>query len=68
MNKIKLALIYIITFTCSVYGESERRAAIDIGSGSIKMAIAEVDTDQNIIINTLFEQSFPVAFQASYPI
>lgn len=42
-----------------------RRAAIDVGSGSIKVAIADVETKTNKIAQTYFQGSYPVAFQAS---
>ncbi len=43
----------------------ERRAAIDVGSGSTKVTIADVDPTDQKIIAIVFEDSFPVPYQAS---
>ena len=43
----------------------ERRAALDIGSGGTKLAIADVDKTTNKIVNMILEKSFPVPYQAS---
>lgn len=43
----------------------ERRAAIDIGSGGTKLAIADVDKTTNKIVNLILEKSFPVPYQAA---
>ncbi len=40
----------------------QTRAAIDIGSGSTKIAVAEVDTCQHRIHNMLYQQQLPVAY------
>lgn len=40
----------------------QTRAAIDIGSGSTKIAVAEVDTCQQRIHKMLFQQQLPVAY------
>ena len=42
----------------------ERRAAIDVGSGSTKVCIADIDTETNQIINILFDGSFSVPYQS----
>nr|MBA2728553.1 hypothetical protein [Parachlamydiaceae bacterium] len=66
MYKIYLYLIIpILCFAANLQSEIERRAVLDIGSGGTKVAIADVDTDNNQIIDMLFEQSFPVPYQAS---
>ena len=41
----------------------ERRAAIDVGSGSTKICIADVDPKTNKIIRVIFEKSFAVPYQ-----
>ncbi len=41
----------------------ERRAAIDVGSGSTKVCIADVDLATNQIVRVLYEGSFPVPYQ-----
>ncbi len=55
--------ILIITTALSTHflsAEIERRAAFDLGSGSIKMAVADVDTDTNSIVTVLQESKIPV--------
>lgn len=43
----------------------ERRAAFDIGSGNIKMLIADVDTDTNQLLDYIYADSYKVLFSAS---
>jgi exopolyphosphatase/guanosine-5'-triphosphate,3'-diphosphate pyrophosphatase len=43
----------------------ERRIAIDVGSGSTKVVIADIDTTTNKIIQIVYEDSFPVPYQKS---
>lgn len=54
-----------IFFLFSLDAAIERRAAIDIGSGGTKVAIADVDTETNQIVDVIFDTSFPVPYQAS---
>ncbi len=56
-----LTILQITVLDASI----ERRAAIDIGSGGTKVAIADVDRDTNQIVHVLFEKSFSVPYQAS---
>lgn len=42
----------------------ERRAAIDVGSGSTKVTIADVNATDEKIVSVIFEHSFPVPYQA----
>lgn len=51
-------------FTSTVFAAScvENRAAIDIGSGSTKIAVAEVDTCQHQIRKMLYQQQLPVPY------
>jgi exopolyphosphatase/guanosine-5'-triphosphate,3'-diphosphate pyrophosphatase len=42
----------------------ERRAVIDVGSGSTKVCIADVDVKANKIFNIILKDSHPVAYQA----
>lgn len=66
MNTKTLSIIAsFILAVCTLTADVERRAAIDIGSGGTKVAIADVDTDTNIIIEVLFENSYPVPYQSS---
>lgn len=58
-------LIISISFFSQIYADIERRAAIDIGSGGTKVAIADVDIETNEIIQILLDTSFPVPYQAS---
>lgn len=66
MKKLSiLVLITLITITSQVFSGIEKRAAIDVGSGGTKVAIAVVDTDSNKIIETILDTSFPVPYQAA---
>lgn len=49
----------------SLNSNIEMRAALDIGSGGTKVAIAEVDKTTNKIVNMILEKSFPVPYQAA---
>lgn len=66
MKSIYLSLLLLFTLFCNqINAEIERRAAIDIGSGGTKLAIADVDTETNQIIQIIDDQSFAVPYQAS---
>jgi exopolyphosphatase/guanosine-5'-triphosphate,3'-diphosphate pyrophosphatase len=69
MNKLfRLAILFLITsVSCLSATEAgtEIRAALDIGSGSTKISIAEVNKTTNQIVQTLFDGSFPVPYQVS---
>ncbi len=61
-----LLTIFFISVTITCYGANiERRAAIDVGSGSTKVTIADVDPGSGSIISIHFEEAFPVPFQAA---
>ncbi len=62
---ICLTLFFLISTYAQINAEIERRAAIDIGSGGTKLAIADVDTETNQITQVVLDTSFPVAYQAS---
>lgn len=65
MKHFPLLMLLLITSFASINADIERRAAIDIGSGGTKVAIADVDTETNQIIEVIFDTSFPVPYQAS---
>lgn len=65
MKGIIQNLIFSLLFFSNIHADVERRAAIDVGSGGTKIAIAEVDVDTRLITNVLYENSFPVPYQAS---
>src|SRR5258708_678017 len=65
MNNFYLIIFFIITAFTHVNADIERRAAIDIGSGGTKVAIGDVDTETNQIIQIVLDTSFPVPYQAS---
>lgn len=66
MKNSFVCFILLLSFCCSsIYGAIERRAAIDIGSGGTKVAIADVETDNNSIVALLFDSSYQVPYQAS---
>ncbi len=64
-KNIFLLLFLSFTLLTNVQAGVERRAAIDIGSGGTKVAIADIDTDTNQIIGMIFDKSFSVPYQAS---
>lgn len=63
MNILFCLIVFLFIFP--VYGDIERRAAIDIGSGGTKVAIADVDVDHQQIVQVIYETSFPVPYQAA---
>ena len=52
----------VFCFSVSASPCLQNRAAIDIGSGSTKIAVAEVDTCQHQIKKMLYQQQLPVAY------
>lgn len=65
-----ISLILLIVFFCGNFQAEaatllERRAAIDVGSGSTKLCIADVEPENNKILRIIHEESFPVPYQAS---
>ncbi|HEV8051286.1 MAG TPA: hypothetical protein VGP47_02245 [Parachlamydiaceae bacterium] len=65
MKHIYLVLFFGFSFFSQISADVERRAAIDIGSGGTKVAIADIDTETNQILQVVLDTSFPVAYQAS---
>lgn len=65
MKIFYLFLFILISITPHVNGGIERRAAIDVGSGGTKLAIADIDTETHQILELILENSFPVPYQAS---
>ena len=65
MKHIYLIILFIISIFTQVNADIERRAAIDIGSGGTKVAIADVDTETNQIVQIVLDTSFSVPYQAS---
>mgnify|MGYP000140159880 CR=1 FL=1 len=68
MKQFCLSLFFIVYVFTYSNADIERRSAIDIGSGGTKVAIADVDTESNQIIEILLDTSFPVPYQASLDI
>lgn len=64
-NNYYIIIIFCIFIFSDVSADIERRAAIDIGSGGTKLAIADVDTETNRIIEVIFDSSFSVPYQQS---
>lgn len=48
----------------AVHKEWERRAAVDVGSGTTKICIADVDLKTNKIVRIVLEKQFAVPYQA----
>lgn len=65
MKKIYIVILLIFSIVTQINADVERRAAIDIGSGGTKVAIADVDTETNQIIQIILDTSFSVPYQAS---
>lgn len=65
MKHVCLVFLFVVSFFTQVNAEVERRAAIDIGSGGTKVAIADIDTETNQILEIVLDTSFPVPYQAS---
>lgn len=65
MNNFSLIIFSILICFGNLYGDIERRAAIDIGSGGTKVSIADVDVDTNQIIDVILDTSYSVAYQAA---
>jgi len=65
MKRLCLVVFFVISIFTQVHADVERRAAIDIGSGGTKVAIADVDTETNQIVQIVLDTSFPVPYQAS---
>lgn len=65
MRHFILTILFLLSVITQVNGEIERRAAVDIGSGGTKVAIADVDTATNQIVEVILDTSFSVPYQAS---
>lgn len=65
MKHFCLIIFFVISAFSQVNADVERRAAIDIGSGGTKVAIADIDVETNQIIQVILDTSFPVPYQAS---
>lgn len=65
MKRFYLIILFLISACSHVNADVERRAAIDIGSGGTKVAIADIDTETNQILQIVLDTSFPVPYQAS---
>lgn len=65
MKHIYVSILFIISIFAQGSADIERRAAIDIGSGGTKVAIADVDTETNQIVQIVLDTSFSVPYQAS---
>jgi len=61
-----LLLVFITSVTANAHESSyfQRRAAIDVGSGSTKVSIADIDLRTGRIARMVFETSYPVPYQA----
>jgi exopolyphosphatase/guanosine-5'-triphosphate,3'-diphosphate pyrophosphatase len=67
MKKVSI-LFFTILILCNYTLEGstiERRAAIDVGSGGTKVAIADVDKESGKIVQVILQESFPVPYQAA---
>jgi exopolyphosphatase/guanosine-5'-triphosphate,3'-diphosphate pyrophosphatase len=65
MKVLLTSVVSLILVFVEGHAEIERRAAIDIGSGGTKVAIADVELDTNQIVEVILDTSFPVPYQAS---
>lgn len=65
LKGIFFVLLIVSSLSADDMAHVERRAAVDVGSGSTKVTIADVDTMNKKIVSVVFEDSFPVPYQAS---
>lgn len=65
MKQLCLIILFVLSTLTGVNANVERRAAIDIGSGGTKLAVADVDTETNQIVQIVLDRSFSVPYQAS---
>jgi len=65
MKKNILLLACLLGLTFNVGAEVERRGSLDIGSGSIKLLVADVDTDTGQIVNYIYGDNLKVPFSNS---
>lgn len=65
MRRFFLIILFVLSPLTEIHADVERRAAIDIGSGGTKVAIADVDTETNQILQVVLDTSFSVPYQAS---
>lgn len=66
MKKLLILYLLIPLFIFSTeYNDHsiERRMAVDVGSGSTKFAIADIDLNTNQIVQMVFQDSIPVPYQ-----
>jgi exopolyphosphatase/guanosine-5'-triphosphate,3'-diphosphate pyrophosphatase len=51
--------LFLLSFTCStdVHAEIIRRAAFDFGSGKIKLQVADVDTENHLIVQSMYAEA-----------
>lgn len=55
-------LVFLLCQALSLQGAIERRAALDIGSGSIKLLVADVDTETQEIAQYIYGDNMKVPF------
>lgn len=55
-------ILFLLLFTCSVDAHAEivRRAAFDFGSGKIKLQVADVDTENHAIVQSVYTEAIVV--------
>lgn len=58
-TKLVLVLFYLLEIP-SLQAEIVRRAAVDIGSGTTKLTIGDINTDTNQIVNILYQSIEPI--------
>jgi hypothetical protein len=58
----RLLGVFVIVICCfaNIQGETERRAAFDLGSGSLKLLIADVDSNTHNIVNYVFSRNIKI--------
>ncbi len=62
LNYMLLLVFFVIVSSCIFADETIRRACFDIGSGSTKMVVADVNVNKNIV-NVIYEESEAVAYK-----
>lgn len=65
MKSYFLLILVLVSIAFDGDAALQRRAAVDVGSGGTKVAIADVDDETHQILEIVYENSFPVSYQAA---
>lgn len=71
VKKLTIIPLFFTLIACSSFEKPndlasnchKKRAAFDIGSGTTKMVVADIDTCKNLVFSVIFEARRPIAFK-----